>query len=260
MKSNRNLIMAILATVVLGNACKKNSIPAPSKNAECLINSFSTGNQSASSYTGNITYNADKTISEVKIVQTGNATIDDKYSYTGNTTTILSNIVYNNGSSQPTTSIITKNSSGQVTGLRFATGDGREGDVYAFTYAGQNISTATVTRFIDNTTSPAGTVNYNYDSKGNLLSLFDVASGQKLISFTYDDTMPAKPGDLFGYYQLSYGENVQLFAFLYPIHNNNLCSGSPGFAPATFTYDNNKNISTMSFGNAVYNYGYDCGN
>ncbi len=260
MKSKINLILAVLAIVITADSCKKKNMPAPAKGAECMLHTFSANAQSGGGYTGNITYNADKTISEVNILQTGNATIDDKYSYGDNTTTILSAIVYNNGSTQATITTITQANSGQITALKFASGDGREGDVYTFNYSGQTISSATVTRFVDNNTSPAGTVNYNYDGYGNLLSLLDNATGQKLISFTYDATMPAKTGDLFGYDQLSYGENVQLFSFLYPIHNKNLCTGTPGFSPATFSYDNNKNIVTMAFANAVYNYGYDCAN
>src|ERR1700761_3855766 len=123
MNPTRNLITAFIAVVVLSGACKKNNAPAPAppKSQECLLNSFSTGNKSASGYTGNISYSADKTISEVRTVQTGNATIDDRYSYSGNTTTIVSDIVYNNGSKQSTTSTITKNNSGQVVAITFAT-------------------------------------------------------------------------------------------------------------------------------------------
>ena len=253
-------MLAVATILLLYNACKKSNTPTPSKSSGCLVNSFSSGTKNASEYTGNITYNTNKTISEVKAVQTGNATIDDKYSYLGNTTTILSDIVYNNGSTQGTTSTITQNNSGQVTGIKFSTNGGSEGDIYDFTYSGQNIISATVTRFVGNNISPAGSVSYNYDSNGNLLSLYDIATGQKLISFIYDNTLPTKQGDLFWYDQVSYGENVQLFSFLYPIHNKNLCTGSPGFSPATFTYDNNKNITSISFGYTDYNYGYNCGN
>ena len=262
MKSIRNLIMAILAIIVCCNACKKSSTPAPSKStsSDCLINTFSSAAQSGGSYTGSVIYNTDKTISEVKIVQAGNATIDDRYTYSGNTTTIVASTEYSNGTLQPTISTIARTTSGQVTGIRLASTDGREGNIYTFTYSGENISSASVTRFVDNATYAAGEVTYNYDSNGNLLALFNNDSGQNLISFTYDSTMPAKQGDLFSYYQLSYGENVQLFAFLYPVHNKNLCTGDPGFSPATFTYDNDRNITTMAFANTVYNYTYHCGN